>query len=629
MADETFEVAFETTGADEAVEDFQRVQGAQEQVVKGGDAQAKAARAQGAAVVQSNRAQTQSFVGLGSRVGQVSGAFGNLGSVVGTVNPKLGQMGSLVGAVGTAFTGATGALGPWGVALAGVTSVVALAGAAMNSTAEDAEKLNERFEQQRRRVQDLNDKYETLVNRIGQARERFNSLFGIGVESAAQAEQAVQQTADRIQATEQQIAGLRQSISRLETMDPTLSRDALQTQRRLLAMAEDRLAILEFQRDATRNLVDDTRTQVEAERAAEQGRREAERAAEDARNRAQQAYRDMMAERARLDAGADEANEAFHQRSLERIAELTREFESTGDILDPIERARRDAQTAIEATFADLDRRRAEAERQAAGQRAGERANIRGAGADMGADLAAFRGLAGDNAENERWRSALEQREDAYRAHQLALRDMDAASTDWTAEQFQRRVELHREALAIQRADQEAEAERMKELGAITGQMWDSIGGTVTDAAGEMFRFVVEGAEGGGDAFLAMLDSFLEATAIQYTIKALAEGAEAVAAAARYDYAAAAQHGIAAGMAVAVAAATGLASAAISVPSTAGAAAGPTPAGPPASAGAGGPTNITIQIYSPNAVYTKQEQGELIAGMVREAERMRPGSARL
>lgn len=178
-------------------------------------------------------------------------------------------------------------------------------------------------------------------------------------------------------------------------------------------------------------------------------------------------------------------------------------------------------------------------------------------------------------------------------------------------------------------AELEAYNERQKELGAITSGMWDSIGGTVTDAAGQMFKFVIEGAEGGGDAFLAMLDQFLEATSIQYTIKALAEVAEAVAAAARYDYAAAAQHGIAAGLAAGVAAATGLASAAISVPTAAtgggaGAASPAAPAGPP-----GGNTNVTIQLYAPQAVFTEAERAELLARGFREAERVRPGSARI
>lgn len=183
------------------------------------------------------------------------------------------------------------------------------------------------------------------------------------------------------------------------------------------------------------------------------------------------------------------------------------------------------------------------------------------------------------------------------------------------------------------RLAQEAAAEE-KRLAAITGSMWSDIGGTAMSAAGDMFKFVIEGAEGGGDAFLAMLDSFLEATAVQYSIKALAEAMEAVGAAARYDYAAAAQHGVAAGMAVAVAAATGIGAAAIpNVPTTesgarssGGGQADPTSLG---AAGGSGPVNISLALFAPQAVFTEAERGQLMGHGIREARRQFGPGARI
>ncbi len=173
-----------------------------------------------------------------------------------------------------------------------------------------------------------------------------------------------------------------------------------------------------------------------------------------------------------------------------------------------------------------------------------------------------------------------------------------------------------------------AEQQRISD---ITNNMWSSLGGTVTDFAGQMAKFVISSSDKSGDAFLRMLDQFLEATAIEYSIKAIAEGANAAIAFASLNAPQGIAHLTAAGLAAGVAAATGIGAAAINVPSapSGGSSAQPVQGAGSASGGGGMVQNLTVQLFAPQAVFTEAERGQLMASGIREARRqLGPGSAR-
>lgn len=676
MADETFEIGFEVTGEGdaqkafsdlavneaEAAEEAERLSAELKELAKSGKATAQEidntahalvrarqrAAAYGAQARQMQAglaANTRGLTGFTKGLSQATGAVNTLGNVVGTFNPQLDRMGSVVGSAGTAIRSVTGAMGPWGMAIAGVTTAIGIASTAYQLFAKDADDL---AAAQKRAT----DRTISLIDAL--RRQREVTAIEEGTASPEEIGEAVRHAYELREAMQEQLAQARASLRALQEEQRRTAGASSKVQARVgravQAQREQIENLVEGLRSATRayeELVDtqakameremalasvDARARDQEEVEDQAAAKRAERLAKEQRTREEAARQWLAVAR---NASAEEIQIFRESREQMRQIGLSYQRSEVEDLRAFLDQRRR-MESAETAWYRQELQERAEERRRIDRELAEEmaqestREGIRGMGTDMGADLATFRGmveasggLEGPNA--ERWKSALKQREDDYRAHQLALADMEAMGTDWTAEQYQRRVELHRAMLAQQQADQEAQAERLKELGRITDDAWSEIGGSVTDAAGQMFRFVIEGAEGGSDAFLAMLQSFLQATSVQYTIKALAEAAEAVAAAARYDAAAAAQHGIAAGMAAAVAAATGLGSAAISIPSTS-AGAGPVPAGQ-GMGGGSGPTNITVQLYSPNAVLTEAERGEMVARSLREAERMRPGSA--
>ena len=150
--------------------------------------------------------------------------------------------------------------------------------------------------------------------------------------------------------------------------------------------------------------------------------------------------------------------------------------------------------------------------------------------------------------------------------------------------------------------------------------------GSMNQLVGQTISFLQEGGNLADEAFVVMLDSFLAATAVEYTIRALAEGGQALAAAARQDWVAAPVHATAAGVYAAVAALAGGAAAAIpNVPSQ--------PAEQVQAAaplGGGGTVNQTVNLFAPQAVFTESERGEIIANGMRALRRERgAGSARV
>lgn len=359
-----------------------------------------------------------------------------------------------------------------------------------------------------------------------------------------------------------------------------------------------------------------------------------------------QAEHRVDAARARLQAATDAFNAV--ERRISAAVEAGREVqEGDHDLLHDLLRRRQESQEA----FAEAYERRLEVTAAADQANAEE---VRAVSQDLADD-------ARERASSRSRASTVEREAERKRAD--AVREASRHAVDAVAEEYSRREELARahtqmllaedrrradnfrdrmsqvdrdiqregqlmdeeEQSRLEKMDETARRhiEEQKALAQITESMWSSVGGSVMDIAGQTTKFLIKGAEGGSDAFLAMLDSFLEATAIEYTIKALGEAANAVAAAARGDGAGAAQHAIAAGLAAGVAAATGLASAAIQTPSAATAGGGASSAQPQAQpqGQGGGTTNVTVQLYAPNAVMTDAERGLFVQQSLRAARR--------
>lgn len=232
-------------------------------------------------------------------------------------------------------------------------------------------------------------------------------------------------------------------------------------------------------------------------------------------------------------------------------------------------------------------------------------------------EQAAFNALYGEDA-----MAAAEARANAFTQNRLNDSNEMLAMGEQieTDRQGAHQADLHQKEQDREKLEETKEHHR--EVAAITDEMWSSVGASVTDFAGQMFKFLISGSDKSGDAFLGMLDAFLEATAIEYSIKALGEAANAIAAFARNDYVAGPQHLIAAGMAAGVAAATGIAGAAINVPSAGAGGSAPASAGQAATAGGGGGvTNISINLFAPNAVFTEAERGQMLTNSMRATRR--------
>lgn len=276
------------------------------------------------------------------------------------------------------------------------------------------------------------------------------------------------------------------------------------------------------------------------------------------RRRESEAERERRQFEEQLERRLDQAEVGFWQAAMARIADATAEMEESGTILDPVTRARQDARAAIGQALGASDT--AAAERRRAGQ-----ADVRRGMTRSGEDLGRFREFAGERAvgsgeQAERYRDALRQREDDHRAYIDTIRELEAQGTDWTAEEFQRRYELNREMLAMQRDDARAALQRTRQDA--ESILTPALSG-ITKATSE----VIAGTKSADEAFQGMLSSFLEMISQHTALSAAKEFAEAIAAFARQDYPGGAQH-LAAGAAfTAVAVAAGAASIAVAPPS--------------------------------------------------------------
>jgi hypothetical protein len=242
------------------------------------------------------------------------------------------------------------------------------------------------------------------------------------------------------------------------------------------------------------------------------------------------------------------------------------------------------------------------------------------------------------------WVDRHRQEVEHHRAAQRAIREARQETADFFAEldeqYLERQINLaQRQAAAAEenKANEIAKARADREqiegiYGTINANLED-IGGSMTQLAGTMIKHAISGADQSGEAYLAMLDAFLEATAIEYTLKGIGEIANAAIAFARQDYVAGPQHLIGAGLAFGVAAATGIGAAAIpSQPTGGGGSGGGAPAtAQQAGGGGGGPVtqNVTIQLFAPQAVFTEAERGTILASGMRAARReLGPASVR-
>lgn len=215
---------------------------------------------------------------------------------------------------------------------------------------------------------------------------------------------------------------------------------------------------------------------------------------------------------------------------------------------------------------------------------------------------------------------------------QMAENRRDRANRDRQQRQeaYEHEVELANQRRALYEQQTNERIEEANRWRDVNNEIIQTSLNEVMALSGQMVRQLIQASKLSGDAFMAQLDSFLEATAIEYTLKSLAEVANAVAAAARYDYAAAAQHGVAAALAGAVATATGVASIGIQTPSAAtGGGGGPAQVGAGATPAGGDGGNVTVNLFAPQAVFTEAERGQIVAEGLRAARREGgPGAVR-
>jgi hypothetical protein len=547
MADEIFEIGFETVGDQQAVQTINRVQQATRGATQAGVAQAQSAAQQAQRIVQSQVQVGAAVQQTGQRWGQAASALGNVGAVVGTLSPRFASLGSVIGQVGGATSALSGAMGPVGVIMAGATAAAAAYSLVLEATRDRTEENAEatrgwierlidvetrvaraqrafsemvrgasaaRLVEEQDRLREEAEIVDRETERARRAAERMERTSGLGrlamgAVGGLTGEDTSAELAERLPELERRAQELTRQLSEV---DVGLTRAVVREEQERVEAAEAEVERLRRRRSGGGG----------ADRAAEQEREQANRVAE-ALERLAAAQKDIDAERLES-----------HLTRLERQEEAERQYYARMGELS--------AQAA-----ADEEARQAEA-----------------AGAAARRQLAQFES------------------------------NLDA------------RQEAHRTAVDQSRATEQQSLRTVLDL--------------TTDATGQMISFVQKGGQLGSEAFMAMLDSFLETTSIQYTIKALAEVAEAVMAAARYDYAAAGQHAAGAGLAAAVAAATGIAGAAISVPS-ASTGAGPSPAPVGAGEGGNGGGNVTVNLFAPQAVFTEAERGQILASGLRAARR--------
>jgi len=136
-----------------------------------------------------------------------------------------------------------------------------------------------------------------------------------------------------------------------------------------------------------------------------------------------------------------------------------------------------------------------------------------------------------------------------------ALQDMNAAMQVW-ADAGSGSLEQMRDAWEQLRVAQESAGKSMIDTGqlmrttakSIAVEMADSIGGDARGAFDSAMQSILDGSKSGKEAFEEFTRSIIQSLVKRSIVEAAVNVASAVAAAARYDFAAAAQHGVAAAM---------------------------------------------------------------------------------
>lgn len=598
MAGETFEIRFQTEGQGEAVAAYEQlrlkelaakdettrlagelrklqrsgtatsseIEDVSRSLIRAKDATRAYAR-QASELTQQQTATAVQSLDARQKIEQLGSTVGQVGAVVGRVNPELGRMGAVIGNIGASLPGLTGSLGPVAQAVAAINVAIDIGTAAWELWTQQTGRAAERAQVAADHIRDLT----TAIREQAQAQEALSGLSGI--ESVRQqAQQADEERRGALRAAfeaEAEIARLTgQQFS--EGMLSELRSNLAET-----GVADDLFAAL-----GLGGRQEELREQI---------------ALYDTANR-------QVAERTQLLEGLAEAEDIARQAAeLEEGASgRAAPEEATAGLRRTRERPSGAAQRRAEEQAAYE-----EAERQRSLQEEIEYA-------------AAIEQL--DRDQYDRRQQLLERLADAQQAYRDREYDREQEFQDRLAAAEAERAEQTRQNLKIRA---ERAQEESAELAASVGGNIQDVSGSMNQLLGQTISFLQEGGDLASEQYTALLDSFLESTAIEYTIRALAEAGQAIAAAASQNYAGAVQHGAAAAVYGAVATLAGGASVAIpNVPTQQA-----QPVQPQQPLGGGGTTNNTVNLYTSQAVFTERERGELVNRSQRALRRESGASA--
>ena len=552
MADETFEIGFETVGEDAAVRDMQRVVQATQQVERAGTSQATAATSGARAAQTAQNTLNTTLTSGGRKWGELAGAMGNVGAVFSTVNPALGQAGSLMGAVGSASSSLSGALGPVGVGIAAITTAAGILIPLLSQMGDETDETSGDMDQMAESAKNARRELTGLITAM--ARQRREASIAAGAAS----EGAIGASIDDIQ------------------RDRERAQAQLRNAERDLAAAQARQASLERERGSSSNT----------------GRQLA-----------------IRAEQVELEASIREMT-GFRQAAEQRVTTLlTQEGERRADQMRLVmEEGLAGEEEAEERSH---DRRHASSNQRRDRELEATRRWLQQMEAEGQRNL---------DAQEAAWQRYLGSTQDQINAWHQAVRDMDKETSQRRIDNLRvEKAEADRKAREGSDRNKAVADEQLALSNQLKGQIVEGLLGPTVDMAGELFREMAKGADLTSEAFLNKLDAFLEATAIEYTIRAAAEAALAVASAASQDYSGAAQHGVASALAGAVATATGFAS--VGIQTGGGSTGAPAPVSQNAGQNTSQGNNFTVNLYSPHAINTERERGAMIERARRELRR--------
>jgi len=507
------------------------------------------------------------------RMGSVASA---VGTVIGRLNPAWARFGASIGTIGSQLPALTGSLGPVSQIIAAVTVAVDLGAQAWDVWTDATTRAGNEADNTKRQVTDL-------ANSLTQLRTRQRALAGAGT---------VEQLETVFEDADERAMSLREVLDRQRAEAESQRIDAA----RQIGVLRARMQEAIDANPANAGLI----------RTAGREAQEIERLTDTVRT-VNNRVRQLAEETARQVVVADRAEDALN-RARDRPVGLPE--------LDAPDSGRRGgAQAAAQSRAQMAAQARAEATAAALQLKVLDQQN----------EARARRNALEDTYQRE----LQEQIQFAATAGEAERAQIDATALARLAA-----FEKEREQLAISVELRATRAEAAREEAQKTAQFTMGLIGGVSSTFEGFFRQTIDFLREGGDladeAYKAQLKSFLESTAIEYSIRALAEVGQAIASFASQDYSSGAQHIAAAAVYGAVAVATGVGSAAISVPAGASAEAGPEQVQSAAPAGGGGGQNNTIYINAPQAIWTEAERGQVVSNGLRALRRERgTGSSRI